>query len=117
MTTITQGGTTLTPTLVLGYESERESGNIVHPIIGTGIPDITFGPASLRTGTLTIFCLDHAAALAVEALHLVAGYFVLADVDLPGINMKYVPAGKIAVKLDDARKRWTVEIDFQEVPA
>lgn len=114
--TITLGATTLHPTLVLGYESTRRSGNIVHTILGREDPDITFGPAGLRTGKLQVFCLDQTDALATEALHTESGVFALADPDLPGIDMSYVPSGDIRARLDNRTViRWVVEIDYQEV--
>ncbi|MCU1439997.1 MAG: hypothetical protein JWP85_994 [Rhodoglobus sp.] len=114
--TITRGATVLSPTLVLGYESSRRSGNIVHKILGREDPDVTFAPAGLRTGTLRIFCLDQTDAIATEALHTEVGVFVLADPEVAGIDMSYVPSGDIRSRLDDRTvTRWVVEIDYQEV--
>ena len=99
--TITQGATTITPTLVLG----------------SGSPSVTFGSTGLRTGTLQILCASKAQAAAVEALHALAGVFVFADTDVAILNMHYVPSGDISMELNDERESWTVSIDFQEVSA
>ncbi len=102
--------------LILGYESERRAGNSIHPILGTGSPSVTYGPAGLRRGTLTILCEDAAAAAAMEALHLDTGTFELTGADLAIVDMVYVPAAMIRTRLDAAtRHRWIVEVDFQEV--
>lgn len=115
-TTISHASTTVQPTLVLGYRSERQSGNRIHAIIGTGSPDVTFGPPTLRTGTLEIFCLSWAEAAAIETLHTLPGKFTLTDSETLSVGMTYVPSGAIVSELDDAtRTRWVVSVDYQEV--
>lgn len=115
-TTITRGTTTVTPTLVLGYKSIRRAKNLIHVIIGRPDPDVTLKPAGLRTGKLELFCLDLAAALAVEALHAGEGVCELEDTDLPALNMLYVASGEIELELDpETRARWVVRVDYQEV--
>lgn len=115
-TTITLGATVVTPTMVLGYESEREHGNQARDIQDSNEPDIDFKEAGLRSGTLDLFCNTHALALSVEALHCNVGVFTLASSELPGIDMDYVPLGRVRSKLDpDTARRWIVSVDFQEV--
>jgi len=114
--TITQGASSVSPSLVLGYKSTRQAGNLIHPIIQRTDPDVTLAPAGLRTGTLELFCLDLAQALEVETLHAGAGVCQLEDTDLPALNMLYVAAGAIGLELDDeTRLRWVVSVDYQEV--
>lgn len=116
MTTITGGTTTLTPLLITGYSSTRQTGNIVHAIIGRSDPDVTFKAAGLRTGTLEILVADLTSALAMEALHAAVGTLQLVEPTAPGLGMKYVSSGAITVTLDDeTRDRFIVGIDFQEV--
>lgn len=117
MTTITLGATVITPQLVDGYTSERTTGNIIHPAADNPAEvDVTFRPASLRTGTLRMLFLTLGDALTAEVLHAGVGVFALADTDLPGLNMAYVPNGDIVTELDDeTRQLWTVSVDFQEV--
>lgn len=113
---ITRGVTTIYPSLILGYKSERKSGNQIHNIIGSGSPDVTYGPASYRTGTLQIFCLSWTDAVALETLHTQAGKFTLTDTVTTSVSMTYVPSGAIASELDDQTgKRWVVSVDYQEV--
>ena len=114
-TTIALGATSLVPLIVNGYSSERESGNIVHDVLGTGAPSVTFGPAGLRTGTLELIVATMAAALAFEALHTQPGVLHLTDSDVVGVNMYYVTSGKITVAISDERTTWAVKVDFQEV--
>lgn len=120
-TTITRGSTVFTLTGsesvgLMGYRSERATGNIVHPIIGRGNPDITFGPAGLRTGTLRMMCASKTDALTLSNLLAGTGTFVLTDTDSPQINMTFVPSGKLSTEVDSQGwKRWIVECDFQEV--
>lgn len=117
-TTLTANSVMRTPQLVLGYSSTRSAGNIVHPVIGNPSPDVTLAAAGLRTGTLSMLCLNLADALAVQSLHTGPYVVVLADSDLPALNMTYVASGTIAIALDDeTRTRWTVTVDFQEISA
>jgi hypothetical protein len=116
MTTLSDGVTTVTPILVDGYTSTRESGNVVHTIIASASPEVTLRAARLRTGTLVLLFATQAEALAAEALHALPVVLTLADPDVSGINMSYVAHGTIVVELDDqTRELWTVSVDFQEV--
>lgn len=121
---IVTGSTVIAPTLILGYESSRPGGAIVHPIIGRPDPDVTLRPAGRRTGTLELLfageelAANEAAAAAAEAAHATPAVFTLTSTDRPSLAMSYVvPAtGRIARQLDAAtRNAWTVRIDFHEV--
>jgi hypothetical protein len=116
-TSITKGTTLILPRQVLGYSSSRESGNLLHKIIGRADVDVSFKPAALRSGTLELLFDTHALALGAEAAHVLPGAFSLTDSDLPLLNMRYVLApGSIVLDLDDAtRQFWTVKVPFQEV--
>ena len=115
-TTITSGGVTRTPLQVLGYRSERTSGNILHPVLGSTSQDVTLRAAGLRSGTLELLALTMADALNLEALHLNAATVTLADTDIPSGGFTYVASGRIAVELEDeTRSLWTVSIEFQEI--
>jgi hypothetical protein len=116
MTTITLGEVTLTPALVLGFNSSRTAGNVLHTIVGRAGVDVTTKPAGLRSGTLRLLAATLADALSLEWLHAQAGVFSLVDADLPELSMDYVPSGAIRLELDDeTRVQWSVEIDYQEV--
>lgn len=116
MSTITIGATVITPTVVDGYESSRQSGNIVHQILGTSSPDVTFRPAQLRRGSLRLVFASEAAAKAAEDAHATAGTCELSDGDVETVDMVYVVDGEIRRTLDDATRHvWVVTVDFQEV--
>lgn len=117
MTTIQRvGGATITPLLVIGYESTRTARNVVHQILNRANPDVSLRPATLRTGTLTMLCASLAIAQSLEQLHLQDGIMRLQDADLPAAAMYYVPNGSITVTLDpEGRRRALVAVDFHEV--
>lgn len=116
MTTITQGATTITPNLVLGYEAQSESRNVFHIILSAPSMDVSLAPAGMRSGELEMFFLRQEDAWAAHALHIGLGSFVLVDSDLPEINMTYVCDGSIKIALDDkTQKRWTLSVPFREV--
>lgn len=117
-TLITSGTDTITPDLVLGYDAERESGNIIHPILGSENPDVTFRPARLRTGTLEL--LFHDEAEAVAAVHILAIAEVCAVVsdEREAVVMTFVLAGRLGHTLEDqTRDMWIVRVGYQEVTA
>jgi hypothetical protein len=116
MTTIfTKGTTSVVPLLLTDFASTRASGNVIHDIIGTSIPDVTFKPAGLRTGTLELLFADLTGARAAEAMFASVGVVIMSDTDLPDLNMTLVPAGNIALVLHDDRVHWLVTVDYQEV--
>ena len=117
MTTLSNGPTVITPHLVLGWDSARESRTHVHPVLGRPDPEVTVRPAALRAGTLRLFFLTYAEAAAAEAAHAEAGVWDLdATPDTPGLVGRYVVAGPLALRTDgEAHARWLLEVGFQEV--
>lgn len=114
-TTITWGTQSVYPELVTGYDSRRESGNLLHMVIGRADPDVTLKAAGLRQGTLEVWCSGHATALAVEALHAQVGVLHLTDDDAPGLGMDYVVAGPVEVRPEIGTTRWLVRVAYAEV--
>ncbi len=116
-TTIAKTGfTTVTPIALDGFESTRQTGNVLHDILGRPDYDVTFAAAGLRSGTLKFWFDTYAKALACEALYAAVGFETLADSDVPGVGMKHVASGAITVSLEDEnRSYWTVAVDFQEI--
>lgn len=115
-TTITTGDTTITPTLVTGWEASQDSRNIIHTIIGRSTPDVTLKPASLRTGTLEMLFENATDADEARTVHMDAAVFTLTSSELSQVNMSYVVAGSISSVLEDETRRlWTLAVDFQEV--
>lgn len=116
MTTITYAGATapIVPTAVDGYESERESGTVLHPIAGRSSPDATLAPASLRTGVLRLVFPTEAESKAAEDAHALPLAFTLTT-GLSTIDMYYVVTGRARRTLSQTRVEWIVEVPFQEV--
>lgn len=108
-------GTSVSPALVLGYETSRESQNQVHQIIGGGIA-VTLVRPNPRSGTLELFFLEEADAVAALELHSREATFTLSDTDRPSIGMTYVCDGTTSLRLDDqTRRRWILSVGYQEV--
>lgn len=116
MNIITHGATTIAPDIIDGFDSRRDSANIVHEILGRSNPDITFRPAGLRTGTLTLVFASETESAAAENVHVSGTVFTIVSTDRATIQMTYVVQGEISRKLDaETRDAWVVEIGYQEV--
>lgn len=114
---ISDGITTYNPLLLTGWETSRQSGNVLHTIVGASAVDATLREAGLRTGELQFLCADMSAALAIEALvsQAVELSLTVTETDL-SIAMDFVASGSITVAIDeDSRELWTVGIEFQEI--
>lgn len=115
-TTITSGATTITPELVTGWETDQETRNIIHPIIGSANPDVTLKPANLRTGTIELLFLTASDANDARLAHATGGVFQLVSTELSVVDMYYVVSGNINTVLEDStRNVWTLSVDYQEV--
>lgn len=114
-TTLSNGTTTLTPKLVLGWQSEQPSKTQIHPIIGSTTPDVTTRPSLKRSGTLEVLFNTETNANTCRTMHTAAGTFTLASTDLSHISMSYVVAGAVTVKIADTMNHWIVSIGYQEV--
>ena len=115
--TLSYGGITVLPRLVLGWQQARDSLNLEHPLIGGG-RDITHTPPTLRSGTLQLLFVTEPEVLDAEAMHRTAPYLDLASDDRVIANMRYVLAdgGQLGVTLDDdTRDVWTLTVDYREV--
>lgn len=116
--TITSGASTITPTIILDYSSDREAQSIVHPILGSSNPDITLRPASLRTGRLALgfqgSSSETDSKTAVDLLS-TAATFNLVSPDRSTIPMLFVVQGRVSRDLEDvSRDAWLVTFDYQE---
>lgn len=115
-TIIVHSGGAITPTIVDGYKAARSPRTLVHPILGREDDDVTFRPASLRKGTLTlVFALEADAWAAVNVLA-TPQVLTLTDSDI-SIGMEFVVTeSEIEPELDDGtRVVWTVTFPFHEV--
>lgn len=110
---------TISPDLVMPYtDAASESQNVIHTIIGSPVPDVTLRPALTAAGTLRMFFLTDAAAQTAYRFHLPAAVFTLSAPSMPWLPTRYVTAGKIQpVQQEPARKRWVLEVGFQDVTA
>lgn len=106
------------PLVVNGLSVSREARSIVHTILGSSNPDVTFRSASLRHGTLELIMPSAASAFAAQSALLTLRPFDLIESDVPQANMRFVvpEGGDITVTLDRvARKSWIVEVPFEEI--
>lgn len=123
MTTITssqQGNPTSTPTLVVGYESSRDSRNVFKPVYTNATPaeDVALRAAGPRTGRITYLYRSEGLSRDAETMHRGPYTFTLVDPDVPSVNMTYAVDGQITRRLDpDTRTIWLLEVGFREVVA
>lgn len=116
---ITGGVTPIYPSTVLGYESERDAGSLVHKILGNSNPDVTLRPAQLRSGSLKLAFLSDTSEEDSRTAELAlsqGSVFTLLETDRSSVGMQFVASGRIRRILDDeTRDDWSVEVDFTEV--
>lgn len=111
---ITQGTeTVIKPRSAPGYESRRESQNIVHQVLGRPDPDITLRPATVRVGTLSLVFDDDLSSAVAESAFAAGGEFVLHHGSSVTIDMLFVVTGGIRRRRERAGY-WVVELEFQE---
>jgi hypothetical protein len=115
-TTISNADDTLTPLLVEGWQSSRETGTVLHVVLGSNSPAVTVRPARLRTGTLRTLWDDFTVACIVEQALAAGAVWTLADDDRPEIGMTFVVSGAVELELDDETRRiaW-VSFEYTEV--
>lgn len=115
MATISDGVTTITPTVRLNAADSYASRNIVHELLGGGVA-ITFGGEPKRTGSLDLFFNSETDANTAYQF-LKNGYvFQLADTVASTTDMNFVIAGNISRAWDGSTlNSWLVSFDFQEV--
>lgn len=116
--TITSAGGNVTPTLIDGYQAEREARNILHEIINRSDPDVTFRAPGLRRGAFTCVFASQTDAVAAYGILSLPQSFTIADSDVPSIGMTFVvPDGEtIKIALDTTTRRtWIITVPFAEV--
>lgn len=133
--TANNGAGSVYPLLILGYEAEDESRNIIHDLVGGGIAAVLSTPRP-RSGELQLLFADGVSpeyawvdgyyvpidpsstseAWVARALHREETTFSLIEPDRPEVEMTYVVAGAVRITLDDqTRKAWVVTVPYQEV--
>jgi hypothetical protein len=114
-TTLSSAAGSITPKLILGWESIQESKTQTHPIIGAAKLDITIRPALKRSGTLRMLFNTETQANNCRNIHTAAGVITMVSTDLDHIDMKYVVTGDTHVQIADTMNHWIVSVVYQEV--
>lgn len=104
------------PVMLLEYQTEVVSNNVIHTIIGKGEPDVSLAEDMTRQGTLHLFFDTKADAWA--AFYALRGIstWTLTDTDHPEIDMDFTRRDRMVLRLDSvSRRRWIIEMDYQEI--
>lgn len=113
--TITRGGTTITPQLILGWESQRESQNVVHRVVNNPSGYVSLDSDGPSSGTLPLFFATRAAAFSAYNFLAGEGVYTLTDTDRPDTNMTFVRDGQMSIRQDDSRAVWYLDVGFRQV--
>ena len=106
----------ITPDLILGFDTNRVVDTRIHFIIGTENPDVTVSPARLQSGQLELFFKTEAQAISAMSLLAIPGQWSVTDPEIPSMSFKFVVVTNIRRSLDrPTRTRWVVTFDYQEV--
>ena len=104
------------PVFLLQYETQTESNNVVHRVIGKGEPDVSLAEDTTRMGTLHLFFDTKADAWEAFTLLRDISVWTLSDTDHEEINMDFTRQGVMKITLDSvSRRRWIIEMDYQEI--
>lgn len=116
MTTLTDGTTTLTPRLVLGWEGYRAARTVVHDILADPDGYVTLRPSSPEALTLQLL-LDTAEESLTALTLLGSGQLLTLTIDeLPTLTMNLVVVGDATRALDDQTlTRWIVTAEVRQV--
>jgi hypothetical protein len=107
-------GTTSPHFVTVPYETQWESRNVVHDLIGGDIA-VSIVPPRPRSGALELLYLSEGEAFACAALHREPTAFVLTETDRPLIGMTYILTDSARVTLGTDVHAWIVTIGYQEV--
>lgn len=112
---ITHPGGTLTPTAIAEYDAQQDTGNQVHPILGSASADITLAPMGLRYGQMNLVFTTESDADAARIAHTAPATFTLVSADRPALNMTYIIVDSIGGVSRGDGGEWVVTVGFQEV--
>jgi len=117
-TTISSGGTTITPTLVLGHATEQAAQAVRHDIIGQSLPSYTLAPDRARSGSHRLLFNSVTLAEAARVFLSSKKVFVLVSTEIPQIGMTFIRDGAMTLALDETDERfWLLTVGYQEVAA
>lgn len=114
---VTDGTTTITPTLWVDSRRAYQSQNRVHQLL-SGRVAVTLAPTAPGSGTLGFLVKGTTQKEALVQMHRVGALFQLTDAGRPDLAMTYVMSqgGRIQTELlTDYEDLWMVSIDYQEV--
>jgi hypothetical protein len=113
--TISDGVTSFSPLLVLGWNDSSEARNIEHNIIGR--PDLSFSlqDDSLPAGELQLLFDDRAEVLDARETLRSGGVFTHVDTERPELNISFCRIGQMRLDQDETRQFWTITVGYQQV--
>lgn len=116
MAKITSGTLFFSPQEITAWETEQQSRNVVHTIIGRTDPDVTIKPASSRSGTLELLFLTAADANTARGILTNGASFTISESTAWLNGLTFVMSGSITAVLEDTtRNLWTISADFTEI--
>ncbi|MAT17189.1 MAG: hypothetical protein CMF56_01300 [Leifsonia sp.] len=112
---LSDGTTTISPQLILGYDVTSENEGVLHRHLD-GTTSNSLQPDDPRSGELgLLFATEAAAQSAYEALR-VPAVWVLTVADPAFVSMTFVRQGQMRIRLDPVgRRAWSLIVGFQEV--
>lgn len=96
------------------YSAGRTSLGTVYQVPDRPDPLAALGRLTARTGTLSIWCADHATAALREAVLDMTGVAMLKTPDQAGMDMYFITNGTDKAENEDGRS-WTLSVDYTEV--
>lgn len=106
----------IAPILITYYTVNRAIRNVVHPILGSSVPDISLRKTVLRSGEMTLLMQDHDRAIRAMTLLTTSPLLALTSDD-PTASMTFALApGDLKLTPDEDYRRFLLVVPFQEVP-
>lgn len=113
--TITHSTGVISPTSMTQWSASTPARTIIHEILDRSDDDVSFRPAGLRRGTLTLVFETGSDAYAARAILMRPEPFTLAHDRVPEVGMTFVFAeGDMGDVLGRASE-WTLTVPFREV--
>lgn len=115
--TATNGAGSTSPLAVAGYDTSRQSRNIIHDLLDGSIGTSFIAPRP-RSGDLVTVYTDRAEAFAAYALYAQESSFTYVSDDVPELGMTFVLDGSLDIEaesVDEDMTVWYVRVGYQEV--
>lgn len=106
------------PLLIIGDDLSRESRTVIHDLLNSSTPAVSFLPTLHRSGTFDLLVENATSAASARALFSSNAPVTLVDTDRPDRSMRFVVGpGRIAQVTDpETQRRILMTVPFQEVP-